>query len=141
MKPSANVAELERAIEQFLQRTITPVRLQVMLWGALAPEHGTPLGEPAVQLWHGAVTNLAFYHYCDVERSVLDESLRLLLESVRQRGVGCLTPITSSPCFIEAVKTGQIPAPLDPRHFNSINVVLPDRASEGNAGEGLGRTV
>lgn len=141
MKTPLDISGLEHAIEQFLQRNLTPVRFQMMLWGSLAPEDGVSLREPAVQLWHGVMTNLAFYHHCDVERSVLDESLRLILESVRQRGVGCLTPITASPRFVEALKKGQIPAPLDPRHFNSITVVLPDRAAGGDSGEGLNRTV
>lgn len=123
MASHPNLTELETVLKLFLAGRMTSTELQRVLWGPLVPLECTPLREPAVQLWHGAVTNLAFYQFCDMERSALERSFELLIESVRTTGKVCLTPITTSPCIVEALKANTIPSPLDPRHFNSITVV------------------
>ncbi len=124
MNSAPDLALLEIAVEQFLDSRLSSTELQQMLWGPLAPPDGTSLREPAVQLWHGAVTNLAFYHHCDMDRSMLQGSLEKLLDAVRTTGLACLTPITTSPCFIESVKARTIPAPLDPAHFTATTISI-----------------
>lgn len=130
MNPAPDLASLERAVEQYLESRLTSTELQQLLWGPLSPLNGSSLQDPAVQLWHGAVTNLAFYHHCDMERTTLERSLEHLLESVRSTGRASLTPITTSRCFIEAVKARTIPAPLDPRHFTANTVSVPSKSKD-----------
>lgn len=130
MNSVPDLAQLELAVEQYLDARLTSTELQQLLWNPLAPPDGMLLQAPAVQLWHGAVTNLAFYLHCDMERSMLERSLETLLDSVRSTGLGCLTPITTSPCFIECIKARSIPAPLDPSHFTATTVSVPRHSED-----------
>jgi len=114
------LATLETAVVEYLDGRLSSVALQALVVEELEPPDQTPSRDPAAQLWYGVLVNLVFYHHCDFEREVLETSLRRLVESVRSTGYGTLTPITSSQCFINAVKTGAIPAPLDPTRFHGI---------------------
>lgn len=119
--------EIERALSSFFDGELSSTQLQSLLSDSLAPVGTASPSDPAVQLWHGALTNLVFYHFCDFDRSLLEESLRKLVATVRSTGHGTLTPITTSRCFIDALKTRTIPAPLDPRKFTHIGLGEFDR--------------
>ncbi len=124
----STLAEMECAIERLLGGELSPVQLQVLFWESLIPDEETSPRHPTMQLWHAVVTNLAFYQHCDFDREVLEASLRLLVESVRSEGRGRLTPITTSRCFVDAVRDRTIPVPLDPRGFHAHS--LPCRSDE-----------
>lgn len=111
------LTEMEAVLVRFLDGEFSSTQLQRLFWICLAPPEHVSNRDPAAQLWHGVVTNLAFYHHCDFERPVLETSLRRLMDAVRTTGRGTLTPITASRCFIDAVVARTIPAPLDPRDF------------------------
>jgi hypothetical protein len=114
------LAAIETAVADYLDGRLSSVELQARLVDELEPPDQTPTRDPAAQLWYGVLVNLVFYHHCDFEREMLETSLRRLIESVRSTGYGTLTPITSSQCFVDAVNTGAIPAPLDPTRFTRV---------------------
>lgn len=114
---SPRLTDMEAVLVRFLDGKYSSTQLQHLFWESLTPPDGTSNRDPAVQLWHGVVTNLAFYHHCDFERTVLETSLQRLMDAVRATGRGTLTPITASRCFIDAVAARTIPVPLDPREF------------------------
>jgi hypothetical protein len=53
--------------------------------------------------------NLRVYARCDLDRWMLDESLRLLTLSFAEEGYGCLTLVTTSRCFVETIQADPAP--------------------------------
>ena len=112
MTDSTAELEMYAAIDRFLAGEYSPTSLQSWLLNDFILPEGADEDHPAMRLWILAVTNVAVYTHCDMERSVLESSLRLIVRSMQLTGLGCTTPITDSRCFAEMKRSGRVPYPL-----------------------------
>lgn len=103
---------LRTSIECFLASETNAAGLHLWLTNTYGTPPGTPPDHPANRLFQHVLLHVAVYLQCDLDRSVLTESLQQIVDAFdRGESVG-FTPITRSPCFIELLKSGQIPSPL-----------------------------
>lgn len=110
--PEAAYDTLRDAHERFISGNASATRLYDWLTGEFAVPPETPPTHPAQCLFKMATVDVSVFLQCDFERSELAESLQdaiFILESGRTIG---FTKITRSPCFVELMRTQQIPAPL-----------------------------
>jgi hypothetical protein len=96
--------ELRAAVDRFLAGSYNVAYLLGWCSAHFKPPEEAVDDDPAIQLWNFLLLNLNVYCRCDLERWTLDESLRVLLQSFEEEGYGCLTPITTSRCFVEMVE-------------------------------------
>jgi hypothetical protein len=98
--PSRTSERLRVAIDRFLAGKLTPTQLQSWCYAHVDPS-ASFVDEAELQFWQLTLTNLAIFHHCDFHRSILEQSLVLLMESMDTSGRPCATPLTSSECFYE----------------------------------------
>jgi hypothetical protein len=91
---------LRVAIDRFLSGKLTPAQLQSWCYAHADPSQSFA-NEADAQLWRSTLTNLAIFHACDFHRSILEQSLVLLIGSMDTSGTLCATPLTTSECFYE----------------------------------------
>lgn len=99
--------ELRSAITRFVDGSYNTAYLMGWCFAHFQPPEGASEDDPAVQLWQFTLLNVQVYARCDMERWMLDQSLRILLQSFDEDGYGCLTPITTSHCFIDMLELDQ----------------------------------
>lgn len=107
MAEQAAYDELVFTINRFLAGSYNVAYLLKWCYAHFQPPEDATDDDPAIQLWNFLVLNLRVYARCDLGRWALDESLRLLTQSFAEEGYGCLTPITTSRCFIEMIQSDQ----------------------------------
>lgn len=110
--PEAAYAILRNSLERFIASDASATQFYNWLINDFAVPPHTPPAHPAQCLFKLALVDLAVFLQCDFDRSDLAESLHdaiAIVESGRSRG---FTTITRSPCFMELMRNGQVPAPL-----------------------------
>lgn len=101
--------ELVTAINRFLAGSYNVAYLLGWCYAHFQPPEDATDDDPAIQLWNFVVLNLRVYARCDLDRWMLDESLRLLTLSFAEEGYGCLTLVTTSRCFVETIQADPAP--------------------------------
>ena len=101
--------ELLTAVNRFLAGSYNVAYLLGWCHAHFQPPEDATEDDPAIQLWKFVMLNLRVYARCDIERWTLDDSLRMLMQSFEDEGYGCLTPLTTSRCFIEMLQTDRAP--------------------------------
>jgi hypothetical protein len=97
--------EVLAAINRFLAGSYNVAYLLGWCYSHFQPPPDATDDDPALQLWNFVVLNLRVYARCNLDRWTLEESLRVLMQSFEEDGYGCLTPITTSRCFIEMLQS------------------------------------
>lgn len=103
---------LRTSIERFLASESNAAGLHLWLTDTYGTPPGTPSDHPANRLFQHVLLHVAVYLQCDLDRSVLMESLHQIVNAFDHGELVGLTPLTSSPCFIAMIKAGTAPAPL-----------------------------
>jgi hypothetical protein len=88
------------AIDRFQAGKLTPAQLQGWCYAHFDPPQLSS-NETELQLWQLTLTNLAIFHHCDFHRSILEQSLAILMHAMDTSGTPCATPLTISECFFE----------------------------------------
>jgi hypothetical protein len=112
---------LRKTIELFLAGDVSATVLYDWLSHRYGVPKFTPATHPANLVWGQAVLNVAVFLQCDMDRSMLADSLQQILDWDGGGSLG-FTPITGSRCFFELIKGRSVPAPIQIHTYDSIRL-------------------
>jgi len=116
--------ESYRILRDAIDRCIAGSVSATALYDWMRRDYGVPRNTPpthrANAVWGQAVLNVAVYLQCDMDRSVLVDSLQQIADWGDGVGTSGFTPITRSPCFAEMCRSGNVPAPLQVHTYESL---------------------
>lgn len=107
MEMTGAYVQLRTEILRVLDGSAHPTSLQGWCLHAY-PHRGEDTDDISRRLWQHTMRTLVVYAQCDLERWMLETSLRLLLRSFEECGDGCLTPVTLCPCYRKLLHQGQL---------------------------------
>ena len=110
--PDAAYDILRDALQRFILSDASVTRLYDWLLTGFATPPETPSTHPAECLFKLALVDVSVFLQCDFERSDLAESLHDAIAIVESGSKMGFTKITRSPCFVNLIRTGQVPAPI-----------------------------